>query len=163
MVTYDIVPTGVGDLLIVAEEDGLTEVLFDGHPDLSWQRDSSPGSILSTVRAQIESYFAGTRTTFDVPLAPRGTPFQQRVWNELRAIPYGTTITYGELARRVGDVKASRAVGAANGRNPIPIIVPCHRVVGTNGSLTGFGGGMARKLWLLRHEGTGDGLFEPTG
>ena len=98
-------------------------------------------------------YFARARTAFDLPLDPPGTAFQRRVWSALRTIPYGTTVSYGELARRLGDVRATRAVGAANGKNPIPIIVPCHRVIGARGELTGFGGGLDRKRWLLEHEG----------
>jgi len=111
------------------------------------------GELLARTRQELAEYFAGTRTTFDVPLGPPGTPFQRRVWDALRAIAYGTTLSYSDLARRLGDVRATRAVGAANGRNPIPIIVPCHRVVGANGALTGFGGGLDRKRWLLEHEG----------
>lgn len=109
--------------------------------------------LLNRVAAQLREYFAGTRTTFDLPLEPSGTDFQLSVWELLRKIPYGVTTSYGELARRLGDPKASRAVGAANGANPIPIIVPCHRVVGSKGELTGFGGGLDRKRWLLEHEG----------
>lgn len=109
--------------------------------------------LLNRVAAQLQEYFAGTRTTFDLPLEPSGTDFQLSVWELLRKIPYGVTTSYGELARRLGDPKASRAVGAANGANPIPIIVPCHRVVGSKGELTGFGGGLDRKRWLLEHEG----------
>jgi methylated-DNA-[protein]-cysteine S-methyltransferase len=118
-------------------------------------------SLLDRVEAQLDEYFAGKRTTFDLPLEPRGTDFQLSVWELLRKIPYGVTTSYGELARRLGEPKASRAVGAANGANPIPIIVPCHRVVGSKGELTGFGGGIERKRWLLEHEGAlmalGDG------
>jgi methylated-DNA-[protein]-cysteine S-methyltransferase len=102
---------------------------------------------------QFREYFAGERTGFDLPLAPGGTPFQVRVWQELRRIPVGTTITYAELAQRVESPQGFRAVGAANGRNPLPIIVPCHRVIGSNGRLTGFAGGLAAKQWLLQHEG----------
>ena len=104
---------------------------------------------------QLRAYFEGTLTEFTVPLAPTGTPFQRRVWEELGRIPYGMTLSYGELAKRVGNGNASRAVGMANGRNPIPIIVPCHRVIGANGSLTGFGGGLPMKKWLLSHESGG--------
>jgi methylated-DNA-[protein]-cysteine S-methyltransferase len=114
---------------------------------------SRAGAVLEATRAQLAEYFAGRRTTFDLPLAPRGTPFQLRVWEALRGIPYGRTISYLDLARRVADDKATRAVGAANGRNPLPIVVPCHRVIGADGSLVGFGGGIARKRWLLSHEG----------
>jgi methylated-DNA-[protein]-cysteine S-methyltransferase len=114
--------------------------------------------MLDAARTQLDEYFAGARLEFDLPLDAQGTPFQRRVWTALAEIPFGQTISYAELARRVGDVKAVRAVGAANGRNPIPIIVPCHRVIGANGSLVGFGGGLERKQWLLEHEGV---LTEP--
>ena len=103
----------------------------------------------AAVRGQLEEYFAGERTLFDVALEMEGTPFQRRVWRELEAIPYGETISYGELARRVGQPSAARAVGLANGRNPVAVIVPCHRVIGADGSLTGYGGGMERKRILL--------------
>jgi len=109
--------------------------------------------VLDWTEEQLKEYFAGMRTTFDLPLEPSGTAFQLNVWQLLRTIPYGVTTSYGELARRLGEPKASRAVGAANGANPIPIIVPCHRVVGSRGELTGFGGGIERKRWLLEHEG----------
>jgi methylated-DNA-[protein]-cysteine S-methyltransferase len=105
------------------------------------------------VATQLLEYFEGKRRTFDVELALRGTPFQVAVWEELCRIPYGDTITYAELALRVGRPSAVRAVGAANGANPVPVIVPCHRVIGSNGTLTGYGGGIERKQWLLAHEG----------
>jgi len=153
----------VGELVLTASDTGLTGIYFPtsrhGPPPVEradWVEDDGrqPASaILARARRQLEEYFAGTRTTFDVPLAPTGTPFEQRVWEALRAIPYGTTTSYGVLARQLGDPRATRAVGAANGRNPIPIIVPCHRVVGARGELTGFGGGIDRKRWLLEHEG----------
>ena len=156
----------VGELVLVAEEAGLAAVLFERNrhePHVARARDAwrpladapdgSAASVLAETRAQLEDYFAGGRTTFDLPLAPHGTEFQRRVWDALCAIPYGETISYLDLARRLGDSKATRAVGAANGRNPIPIIVPCHRVVGADGALTGFGGGIERKRWLLTHEG----------
>jgi len=108
--------------------------------------------VLARVAAQLAEYFAGTRHEFDVPLAPRGTEFQRRVWRELVAIPYGETSTYGELALALGRPGASRAVGAANGRNPISILVPCHRVIGLTGELTGYAGGLDAKRWLLDHE-----------
>lgn len=107
----------------------------------------------SAVVAQLDAYFAGTRRTFDLALAPAGTPFQQRVWALLRDIPWGQTISYAELARRSGNPAASRAVGAANGRNPLPIVVPCHRVIGSNGALTGYAGGLDAKRTLLAIEG----------
>jgi len=146
----------VGDLTLTATETALTGVYFatSRHgPPLHDVERRLGGQVLERTRQQLEEYFAGTRAEFDLPLDPQGTPFQQRVWDLLRAIPYGTTTSYGELARRLGDPHATRAVGAANGRNPIPIIVPCHRVVGSRGELTGFGGGIDRKRWLLEHEG----------
>lgn len=158
-------PSPVGALLLVADDTGLTGVHFEPHtgrdaPAPGWRRadeaegaESPAARVLADARAQLDAYFAGTRTTFDLPLAPHGTPFQQRVWSALRELAYGETISYLELARRVGDPRAVRAVGGANGRNPIPVIVPCHRVIGADGSLTGFGGGIERKRWLLRHEG----------
>lgn len=109
--------------------------------------------ILRAAERQLKEYFAGQRTSFDLPLDPRGTEFQKRVWLELRKIPYGKTISYGEQARRIGKPRSSRAVGAANGKNPLGIIVPCHRVIGANGSLTGFGGGIENKKQLLELEG----------
>ncbi len=103
-------------------------------------------------KQQLSAYFAGTLTEFDLPLQMQGTVFQQCIWETLRTIPYGTTLSYGELAQQIGQPKASRAVGSANGRNPMSIIVPCHRVIGANGKLTGYGGGIERKQWLLNHE-----------
>ncbi|MGW1377020.1 methylated-DNA--[protein]-cysteine S-methyltransferase [Streptomyces sp. NPDC002446] len=113
----------------------------------------------ATAIAQLQAYFRGELTTFDVPLALRGTPFQRRVWAELCTIPYGETLSYGQLAKRLGTPSAARAVGLANGRNPVGIIVPCHRVVGADGSLTGYGGGLDRKRRLLAFEQTQDTLF----
>jgi methylated-DNA-[protein]-cysteine S-methyltransferase len=147
----------VGELVLVASGPRLSAVYFPpstGEPD--WVEDDGrgpAGELLDHARRQLAEYFAGTRTTFDVPLGAAGTAFQRRVWDALLDIPYGTTLSYSELARRLGDQRATRAVGAANGRNPIPIIVPCHRVVGAHGELTGFGGGLDRKRWLLEHEG----------
>jgi methylated-DNA-[protein]-cysteine S-methyltransferase len=162
MIVYDTIDTPVGELLLTATADGLTGVHFpkssDGHrPEAGWQRarplPNPASSAIAAARAELDAYFAGTLTRFTVPLAATGTPFQQRVWTALRDVPFGATISYLELARRLGDAKAVRAVGGANGRNPIPVIVPCHRVIGADGSLTGFGGGLERKRWLLRHEG----------
>ena len=154
----------VGELTLTATDEGLTGVYFDrgSHPPSerdvrTWVPDDGShgraSEVLAATKAQLASYFAGERNTFDLPLAPRGTDFQRRVWMELRAIEFGETTSYGDIARKIGSPKAVRAVGAANGRNPIPIIVPCHRVVGSDGSLTGFGGGIERKQWLLAHEG----------
>lgn len=158
----------VGDLTLAANDRGLAVVHFERYKHgptpaahAAWTRDDgrNPESgVLARAREQLTAYFAGTRRTFDLPLAPSGTPFQTRVWDELRRIPFGERTSYGELARRLGNPAASRAVGAANGRNPISIIVPCHRVVGANGSLTGFGGGIERKRWLLAHEQRVSGL-----
>jgi methylated-DNA-[protein]-cysteine S-methyltransferase len=108
---------------------------------------------LATARQQLEEYFAGTRREFEVPLRLEGTPFQQRVWQQLTSIRFGETLSYRRLAEHIGNAKAMRAVGLANGRNPIALIVPCHRVIGADGSLVGFGGGLERKRWLLEHEG----------
>ena len=154
-------PTPVGDLTLVASDTALLAVHFpsrrmmpqDDPPLGKVEITEAAGTILARARHQLEEYFARTRTTFDLPLAPVGSAFQQRVWDALRAIPYGSTVSYSEIARRLGDLRATRAVGAANGQNPIPIIVPCHRVVGAHGELTGFGGGIDRKRWLLEHEG----------
>lgn len=155
------VPSPVGELLVAASDSGVTGIYFptpDRMPKdrAGWVEDDGrecTGEVLARARRQLTEYFAGRRTTFDLPLDPSGTAFQHRVWAALRTIPYGTTTSYGELARRLGDVRATRAVGAANGRNPISIVVPCHRVVGAKGELTGFGGGLDRKRWLLEHEG----------
>jgi len=152
---YDEIETPVGPLLVAADEAGLRRIHFQRgreqlRPDPSWERDRAP---FRTLVRQLAQYFARERRTFDLPLAPAGTPFQLETWRALVAIPYGTTISYEELARRVGRPGAARAVGAANGRNPLPIVVPCHRVVGKDGSLTGFGGGIETKRALLELEG----------
>lgn len=114
--------------------------------------DDCAHAVLAAATAQLTEYFAGTRTEFDLPLDAEGTPFQHAVWDVLRTIPYGTTISYGTQARELGDARKARAVGSANGRNPISVIVPCHRVVGADGSLTGFAAGTDVKAWLLDHE-----------
>jgi methylated-DNA-[protein]-cysteine S-methyltransferase len=149
------VDSPIGTITLVAEDDVLVEVhLPNESPPGGTAQDAPPteGSALGQAAAQLREYFAGERFEFDVPLAPRGTPFQLAAWQALRTIPYGETVSYGEQARRLGDRNLARAVGAANGRNPLPIIVPCHRVVGANGHLTGFGGGIECKAWLLDHE-----------
>jgi len=146
---YTWMESPVGRLLLAADEAGLRKVLFGGAPADSWREDPAP--LAETVR-QLRTYFAGELRDFDLLLAPQGTPFQLRVWRELRNIPYGQTISYGELARRVGSPKGSRAVGLANGANPISIVVPCHRVIGSNGKLTGYGGGIENKELLLALE-----------
>lgn len=144
----------VGSLLLSSNGSALTglslhadrdlpRVRAVAHPEAGW---------FAEVAEQLDAYFAGTLTRFDLPLAPRGTGFQRAVWSEMGRIPYGTTISYGELARRVGRPGAARAVGLASGRNPIAIIVPCHRVIGADGRLTGYGGGLERKQQLLELE-----------
>ena len=140
------IETPIGLLTLQADEAAVTAIRFgaDG------AQDASP--LLDAAEAQLREYFAGTRRTFDLPLAPRGTAFQQRVWAALRAIPYGETRTYGELAAAIGSPSASRAVGMANNRNPIAIVVPCHRVVGSTGALVGYAGGLGVKTHLLNLE-----------
>ena len=151
---YDYLETPIGRLLLVADEHGLCHIdfpRFDQEARIAhdWRRDRRR---LGGAIEQLEAYFEGRLHAFDVALAARGTTFRKSVWDELMRIPYGETISYGELARRIGDPAASRAVGAANGANPLPIIVPCHRVIGSTGKLTGFGGGLPTKQWLLAHE-----------
>lgn len=144
----------IGVLGLVADDEVLVEVRFANsplRPGEGGERDPDH-PVLALAARQLAEYFAGARTEFTVPLQPLGTAFQHAAWSALRTIPYGATVSYGEQARRLGDANKARAVGAANGRNPIPIIVPCHRVVGSNGHLTGFGGGLDAKLWLLDHE-----------
>lgn len=139
--------TPVGPLHLTADGTALTGLWFGTREVAEPPSPSDP--VLALAAAQLAEYFAGDRQSFTVPLAPEGTAFQLAAWEQLRLIPYGTTISYGELARRVGSPDAARAVGLANGRNPIAIVVPCHRVIGADGSLTGFGGGMAAKKTLL--------------
>lgn len=146
----------IGELLLTSNGEALTGVYMQEHrhgptPEGWLRHDDLP--VLHTARAQLAEYFAGERREFDLPLSLAGTAFQQRVWEELARIPYGVTISYGELAARTGNPAASRAVGLANGRNPVSIIVPCHRVIGADGSLTGYGGGLDRKRALLALEG----------
>lgn len=151
---YEPFESPIGELLLLAEPEGLVAIRFEpqsGVHDIApnWTRGAP---VLEQTAAQLREYFAGRREVFDLPLCPPGTEFMQRVWKELCRIPFGTTISYGELATRIGNPKASRAVGMANGKNPIPIVVPCHRVIGSNGRLTGFAGGLEVKEQLLRHE-----------
>jgi methylated-DNA-[protein]-cysteine S-methyltransferase len=151
---YTQIESPIGALLLVADDAGLRQILFvkgryEAHPDPSWHEDRTP--LRETIR-QLQAYFAGDLEDFDLQLAPEGTPFQREVWRRLCDIPYGETISYGELAGRIGNPKASRAVGLANGSNPIPIVIPCHRVIGSNGKLTGYGGGLPIKEKLLALE-----------
>jgi methylated-DNA-[protein]-cysteine S-methyltransferase len=148
---YDIIDTPIGRILLVGNGEALIRV---GLPDArhpravapEWRRDQTA---LAEARRQFEAYFGGERIDFDLPLAPAGSAFQRRVWIALCDIPYASTISYAELARRIGNPKASRAVGLANGANPLAIVVPCHRVIGADGSLTGYGGGLPAKRFLL--------------
>ena len=156
----------IGLLRLCGTERGLTGLFMEMHrhgPESNdlrdWQRDDD---LFEEARTQLNDYFAGHRKTFELAVdrdALGGTTFQRRVWSELEKIPYGATISYGELARRIGNLNAVRAVGLANGRNPLSIVVPCHRVIGTNGTLTGYGGGLERKRWLLDFE-RGDALIQ---
>ncbi len=147
----------VGRLLLAGDGASLIQVCFQSGPRPQqlgdgWVAAAAP---FRAAIEQLDEYFAGRRRRFDLPLAPRGTDFQRRVWRALSDIPYGKTISYGELARLIGKPSASRAVGLANGANPLPIVVPCHRVIGADGSLTGFGGGLPIKRKLLALEGAG--------
>ncbi len=151
----------IGLLLVRTSVRGVVAIDFNAKARYSTAvGDDATRLVLDQAIRELREYFAGTRREFEVSVDAVGTPFRQRVWQELREIPFGTTISYGELARRVGNMNASRAVGAANGANPVPIIIPCHRVIGADGTLTGFGGGVWRKDWLLRHEGVLDELWD---
>jgi methylated-DNA-[protein]-cysteine S-methyltransferase len=151
---YTQIESPLGPLLLAADDAGLRQILFvngrhPAKPESTWKKDRA--ALTETIR-QLQAYFAGELENFDLQLAPVGTPFQLAVWRRLTDIPYGETISYGELASRMGNPKASRAVGLANGSNPIPIVIPCHRVIGSNGKLTGYGGGLPIKEKLLALE-----------
>ena len=151
---YSYLESPVGRLLLAGDADGLILISFPAgsrprEPAAGWIRDDG---IFAAATRQLTAYFAGELRDFALPLRPGGTAFQQSVWSALRAIPFGATMSYGELACRIGRPSASRAVGAANGANPLPIVVPCHRVIGADNSLTGFGGGLETKRFLLAHE-----------
>ncbi len=154
MTSYTQMDSPIGQLLLAADETGLRRIEFMSSkrahpPESDWREDARP---LTEVIRQLRAYFAGKLEAFDLPLAPEGTDFQQKVWRRLCDIPFGETISYGQLAQRIGNPNASRAVGLANGSNPIPIIIPCHRVIGSNGKLTGYGGGLPIKEKLLALE-----------
>jgi len=151
---YCYLNTAIGDLLLAGDQDALNLIGFpEGSmrrdPELDWIYSEKP---FAKAREQLSEYFAGKRQSFDLKLRPDGTEFQLRVLEELQRIPYGSTVSYGDVAERIGRPKAVRAVGAANGRNPIPIVIPCHRVIGSDGKMTGFGGGIPTKKALLRLE-----------
>jgi len=161
-ISYTLHDSPIGKILLAGTPEGIQHITFLGemasdtrnaaggnHPESTWIENALP---FKTACKQLDEYFAGQRTTFKLKLAPTGTDFQQQVWQQLLQIPFGDTCSYGEIATRLDNPKASRAVGAANGANPLPIVVPCHRVIGANGKLTGFSGGLAIKDWLLAHE-----------
>jgi methylated-DNA-[protein]-cysteine S-methyltransferase len=153
-VSHTVVETPIGPLTLVAMPHALSEVRFPnaravGPADGPREPEHD---VLAQAARELAEYFEGSRLDFDVVLDPQGSPFQLAAWRGLREIPYGTTVSYGEQARRLGHPGKARAIGAANGSNPLPVVVPCHRVIGSDGSLTGFGGGLERKAWLLHHE-----------
>lgn len=153
---YRHIESPVGRLLLVADENALRVIEFENprHPiPPSPQWHAGDNAVIQCAERQLAEYFNGQRKQFDLPLAPSGTAFQRQVWNALAGIAYGQTISYAQLAQRVAKPTAMRAVGAANGRNPLPIVLPCHRVIGADGSLTGFGGGLPTKQFLLQLEG----------
>jgi methylated-DNA-[protein]-cysteine S-methyltransferase len=154
---YCYMDSPIGALLVAGDERAVHSISFPKNgkpkrPEAGWIESKPTSGALSAAARQLREYFAGRRTEFDFPMEPKGTPFQLAVWKHLTEIPYGETISYGELARRVGNPKAARAVGAANRANPLPIVVPCHRVIGADGTLTGFGGGLPVKEKLLALE-----------
>lgn len=162
---YTFHDTPIGRLLLAGDEDALRVISFDvgdrvREPQAGWE--ACPGPFAEACR-QLDEYFAGKRFRFELVLDPQVTPFRRRVLDALLTIPYGQTRSYGEIARQIGSPRASRAVGAANGANPIPIVIPCHRVIGGDGSLTGFGGGLPTKRFLLELEANHSGLFADAG
>ena len=159
---YTTMESPIGELLLLGDGDALRGLYMqDGRKPRAiatgWEESTEP---FADVKRQLDEYFAGNRTTFDIPLAAEGAPFEREVWHALEEIPYGEPVSYGEIARRVGQPTAARAVGLANGRNPIAVIVPCHRVIGADGTLTGYGGGLERKRLLLELE-RGQGRLQP--
>lgn len=151
---YTFVDSPLGRILLVGDGTNLTKLNFQAgerpsEVEADWQQDNAP---FAEAIAQLRAYFAGELLEFDLPLRPGGTPFQRQVWQQLQAIPYGETISYGELAQRLGKPAAARAVGLANASNPVPLVIPCHRVIGHNGHLTGYGAGLPIKEALLAHE-----------
>ncbi|WP_019874928.1 methylated-DNA--[protein]-cysteine S-methyltransferase [Sporichthya polymorpha] len=162
--THVVVDSPIGPMTVVADGETVVGIYMDDARHLPPAErfgppDDGSSVVLKEADLQLGEYFAGERTVFDLPLAAEGTPFQRRVWDALCEIPYGETISYGELARRIGQPTASRAVGLANGRNPISVVVPCHRVIGSSGKLVGYGGGLSRKQTLLELEQGRDRLL----
>lgn len=156
---FSVTDSPIGRLMLVGEGRRLTGLYMETYKS-AWARQKEmlrDDAALGLAREQLQAYFAGELKNFDLKLEGEGTEFQQTVWKALCEIPYGETLSYGELARRIGQPTAARAVGLANGQNPIAVIVPCHRVIGANGSLTGYGGGLPRKQWLLAHEASHSG------
>lgn len=149
---YHLLPSPIGELLLTSDGHHLTGVLMDARPPAGAAADKKP---LATAIAQLKAYFAGDLTRFDLPCLQDGTPFQQRVWSELAAIPFGAKVSYQQVAERLRKPTAARAVGSANGRNQLAVVVPCHRVIAAGGKLGGYGGGLWRKEWLLAHEQKG--------
>ena len=163
---YDYYDSPLGQILVTASDEALTGLHFVGEKyfpaiEEQWQRQPN-AQLIVRARQQLDEYFAGQRKHFELAVDPAGTAFQRGVWRALQRIPYGVTTHYGDIAARIGKPTASRAVGAANGRNPISIVIPCHRVIGANGGLTGYAGGMARKEALLRLEAGGTHEFRLT-
>ncbi len=144
---YDTLDTPIGVLMIEADNEHVLKILFDQD-----EVAANPNALTEKCKVQLQEYFEGKRTDFDLPVKFQGTVFQERVWQALLHVPFGETATYAEQAGKIHNPKAVRAVGAANGQNKINIVVPCHRIIGNNGSLTGYGGGIDRKQWLLEHE-----------
>jgi methylated-DNA-[protein]-cysteine S-methyltransferase len=149
------IATPLGQLVAITSDAAVTALYFPEEAPAAAHDDHRDNGLVDQLRAQLAAYFAGALTKFDLPLAPRGTPFQQRVWSALREIPYGATVSYRSIAERIGKPSAVHAVGAANGRNPIPILIPCHRVIAADGTLGGYSGGLARKNALLKLESAG--------
>ena len=161
MTRHTVLDSPIGPLTVVGNDDGLSGLYLSDQrhrpeAETFGRRDDT---LLPALREQLDAYWAGGFSDFDVPLVTAGTPFQNEVWQALRAIPYGTTCTYGDLAAMIGRPTAVRAVGAANGRNPVCLVVPCHRVIGADGAMTGYAGGLARKIFLLQHEGAVPGTL----
>ena len=150
---YQYLDTPIGTLRLVSDGTHLVAIEFEGQHDIKPDEQETGDAVLAACCSQLREYFAGQRQHFDLPLAARGTDFQRAVWRALAEIPYGESHSYRDIAKAIGKPPAVRAVGAANGRNPLPVVVPCHRVIGSDGSLTGFAGGLQAKRWLLRLEG----------